>query len=151
MESTEDMGKENMFAELAKVKGKPTPLAVHYDEPLAFDDDGDGELTIDLYQTKNDVVMQSAVAGVDIDDLEISITGESVTIRGKREKTETVSEDNYYYQECFWGSFSRSIVLPTEVDADKSTAELKKGVLTIRMPKISQTKSKKLRVKTTDA
>ncbi len=150
MESTEDTGRENMFAELAKVKGKPTPLAVQYDEPLSFDDEGDGELTIDLYQTKNDVVMQSAVAGVDIDDLEISIMNESITIRGKREKTEVVAEKDYYYQECFWGSFSRSLILPTEVDPDKSTAELKKGVLTIRMPKVLRTKGKKLRVKTTD-
>lgn len=151
MESTEDLTKENMFAELAKVKGKPAPLAVEYDGPLSFDNEGEGELTIDLYQTKDGVVMQSAIAGVSIDDLEISIMSESITIRGKRERTETVSEEDYYYQECFWGSFSRSLVLPTEVDPDTSTAELKKGVLTIRMPKISHAKGKKLRVKTSDA
>lgn len=149
MEPTEN-NKENMFAELAKVKGKPAPIATEYDAPLTFDDEGDGELTIDLFQTKDDVVMQSAIAGVDIDDLEINITSEAVTIRGRREKTETVSEKDYFYQECFWGSFSRSIVLPAEVDADKSSAKLTKGVLTIRMPKVTRAKTKKVKVKASD-
>lgn len=151
MEETFNAGKDNMFVELAKVKSQqPTSLRIDTDESLGYGDDSEGQLTVDVYQTKDELVVQSAVAGVKLDDLEINISNESVTIRGKREKTETVSSKDYYYQECFWGTFSRSIILPTEVDPDKSTAAIKSGVLTIRMPKMVKSKAKKLKVKSVD-
>ena len=87
------------------------------------------------------------MAGVLPDDLEINITTESVTIRGEREREEKVEAKDYLYQECFWGSFSRSIILPQEIDPDRAVATLKNGVLTIRLPKVDRQKAKKIKVK----
>ena len=79
-------------------------------------------------------------------DLEVHISNDSVTIRGTRKKTEEVQDKDYFYQECFWGTFSRTVLLPGEVDPDKSVASLKSGILTVRMPKVAKSKTKKLRV-----
>jgi len=109
--------------------------------------ESDGQLTVDVYQNNDEIIVQSTVAGVAPDDLDINITSESVTVRGKREKGEKIEEKDYFYQECFWGSFSRSIILPQEIDAERSTAAIKNGILTIRMPKIQRQKAKKVKVK----
>ena len=107
----------------------------------------EGQLTVDVYQDKESIVVQSTVAGIDPEDLEINITNESVTVKGRRERLEKIEDKDYFYQECFWGKFSRSIILPEEVDPEKSTAALKNGVLTIKMPKLNRKKAKKLKVK----
>lgn len=109
--------------------------------------EAEGQLTVDVCQTDNEIVIQSTVAGVLPDDLEINITTESVTIRGEREREEKVEAKDYLYQECFWGSFSRSIILPQEIDPDRAVATLKNGVLTIRLPKVDRQKAKKIKVK----
>jgi HSP20 family protein len=140
--------KEDMFIELAKIKGEPKPLKLEVDsDDSEISEDSEGQLTVDVYQDKNDIVVQSTVAGVDPNELEINITNESVTIRGKREKTETIEEKDYFYQECFWGRFSRSIILPQEIDPDKANASIKNGVLTIKLPKLDRKKGKRLKVK----
>jgi len=110
-------------------------------------EENEGQLTVDVYQTPSHIVVESTIAGVEPEDLDVEITNESVTIRGKRERQETVSSDDYFYQECYWGKFSRSIILPQEVDAENASANLKNGVLTIRLPKINRQKTRKLRVK----
>jgi len=94
-----------------------------------------GELKVDVYETDNEIVVRSTVAGVDIKDLDVSLHGDLLTIRGKRRIKEEVDENNFLVRECFWGDFSRSIILPSSVDIAKSEASLKKGVLTIRLPK----------------
>jgi HSP20 family protein len=145
----------DVFAELAKVKSAPVPLKIAVAEeasPAAAEadlaDEGEGQLTVDVYRNGNDtVVVQSTVAGVAPEDLEINITSESVTIRGKRERAEKVEDKDYFYQECFWGKFSRSVILPFEVDPEKSTATVKNGVLTIKLPRLNRQKVKKLKVK----
>ena len=81
-------------------------------EPEGIFEEGEGQLTIDVYQTPEEVVVESTIAGVKPEDLDIAITNEAVTIRGKREKTETIKDEDYFYQECYWGKFSRSIILP---------------------------------------
>ncbi len=111
----------------------------------AFEDDG--QLTIDVYQTPAEIIVESPIAGVAPDALDISITSETVTIKGKREREQHIRTEDYVYQECYWGKFSRSVVLPQEVDADNAEASIKNGVLTIRLPKINRSKSKKLKVK----
>ena len=147
---------DNVFVELAKVKSEPTPIKLDVEPEKKADmkeakpdseDEADGQLTVDVFQDKNDIVVQSTVAGVNPENLEINITNESVTIRGTRERQETIEEKDYFYQECFWGKFSRSIILPQEIDPDNSVAALKNGVLTIRMPKLNRQKAKKLKVK----
>lgn len=106
----------------------------------------EGQLTIDVYQTESEIVIKSTVAGVNPEDIDISITNDMVTIRGKRMRDEEVTTENYYYQELYWGSFSRSVILPVEVDADRAKAKIKNGILTIRLPKIEKVKTKKIRV-----
>ncbi len=134
--------------ELAKVKSEPKPLQIESkEENFEFDEESEGQLTVDVYQDKESIVVQSTVAGIDPEDLEINITNESVTVKGRREKLEKIEDKDYFYQECFWGKFSRSIILPEEVDPEKSTAALKNGVLTIKMPKLNRKKAKKLKVK----
>lgn len=141
---TKKNNNEDIFAELAKVKSEPPPLNLNEG---GLSEESEGQLTVDVYQKEDEIVVQSTVAGVEPDDLEINITDEAVTIRGKREKTEIVEDKNYFYQECFWGKFSRSIILPQEIDSEKASAVLKKGILTIRLPKLDRAKAKKVRVK----
>lgn len=108
--------------------------------------DSEGQLTIDVYQTPTDIVIKSTIAGVNPDDLDITITNDMVTVKGKREKDEVISEGDYYYQECYWGAFSRSVILPVDVEAEKAEASMKNGILTLRLPKVEKVKTKKIRV-----
>ncbi len=107
----------------------------------------EGQLTLDVYQTPSEVVVKSTIAGVKPEDLDITINNDMVTIRGTREKDEEISTKDYYYQELYWGSFSRSVILPVEVDADKAQAVMKNGILTIRLPKAEKEKHLKIKVK----
>lgn len=110
-------------------------------------EEDEGQLTIDVYQTPEEIIVESPIAGVNPEDLDISITNESITVRGKRNKERKVAEEDYFYQECYWGKFSRSVILPQEVDAERAEATIKNGVLTIRLPKLNRQKSRKLKVK----
>lgn len=110
-------------------------------------ENNEGQLTIDVYQTDNDIVIKSTIAGVKPEDLDVSINNDMLTIRGERKNEEQVMEENYYYQECYWGSFSRSVILPIDVVADKIEASMKNGILTVRMPKADNNKSKKIQVR----
>jgi HSP20 family protein len=107
----------------------------------------EGALTIDVYQTDNDIVIVSTIAGVTAKDLDVSITNDMVTVSGERKNPVKVRQENYFYQECYWGPFSRSVILPIDVDAEKSLAELKDGVLTVTLPKSEKVKIKKIPVK----
>jgi HSP20 family protein len=110
-------------------------------------EENDGQLTIDMYQTEAEIVIKSTIAGVKPEDIDVSINNDMITIRGARHMEEEVSEDRYYYQECYWGSFSRSVVLPVDVLADKVEASLKNGILTVRLPKADINKVKKIQVR----
>lgn len=95
----------------------------------------EGELTVDIYDTGDAIVIQSTVAGVKPEDLEVSITSDMVSIRGTRQSADQVSEDRYYYKELFWGTFARTVILPEEIDEHHTEATLKHGLLTISLPK----------------
>lgn len=107
----------------------------------------EGQLTIDVYQTPNEIVIKSTIAGVKPEDLDITITNDMVTVKGSRSRDEEIKDEDYFYQECYWGAFSRSVLLPVEVEADKSTAHIKNGILTLRLPKSEKLKVKKIKVK----
>ncbi len=107
----------------------------------------EGQLAIDVFQTPQEIVIKSTIAGVNPENIDINIDNDMVTIKGERKNINEAKENDYYYQECYWGAFARSIILPEEVDADSSTAELKNGILTIRLPKLSAIKTKKIEVK----
>ena len=110
-------------------------------------DESEGQLTIDVYQTSNEIVIKSTIAGVRPEDIDVSIANDMVTIKGKRQTDEEVKAEDYYYQECYWGSFSRSVILPVEIDAEQALASMKNGILSIKLPKIEKAKTKKLKVK----
>ncbi len=114
------------------------PILAAAKRPSKNKEDHDGQLTVDVFQTDNDIVIQSTIAGVNHSDLDISVTKEMVTIKGKREMPEKIKSSDYYYQELFWGPFSRSIILPEDIDSDKAKASMKNGLLTIRLPKLSK-------------
>lgn len=116
-------------------------------EYVSEEDDVEGALTIDVYQTDNDIVIVSTIAGVTSKDLDVSITNDMVTISGQRKNLSKVRQENYFYQECYWGGFSRSVILPIDVDAEKANAELKDGVLVVTLPKSEKVKSKKIPIR----
>lgn len=107
----------------------------------------DGELPVDMYQTDEEIIVRAIVAGVNPNDLEISITRDMVTVRGVREEYQETNDDSYFHRELFWGSFSRTLLLPEEVAIDESEAQEKHGMLEIRMPKLDKHRSTQLRVK----
>ena len=109
--------------------------------------DQEGQLTIDVYQTDSDIVIKSTIAGVKPEDLDIQINNDMVTIRGERRKEDEVRDEDYYYQECYWGAFSRSIILPVDVEANKAEAIMKNGILSIRLPKAETAKARKIQVR----
>lgn len=116
-------------------------------ETSELPEEAEGQLTIDVYQTDSDVVIKSTIAGVKPEDVDVSITNDMVTIRGTRKKDEEVHTKDYYYQECYWGSFSRSVILPVDVVSEKAEAAIKNGILTVRLPKADKIKTKKIQVK----
>lgn len=108
----------------------------------------EGQLAIDAYQNDDSVVLKAPIAGVKPEELEISITEDAVTIKGERKEEKALTRDNYFCQECYWGSFSRMFSLPIAVDSEKAKASLKNGILTIVIPKLEKSKKKIIKVKT---
>ncbi|MBI2610220.1 Hsp20/alpha crystallin family protein [Candidatus Giovannonibacteria bacterium] len=131
----EEITNEEPQAELARSKG----------EWLTSDEEG--QLTVDVFQTPDEIIIQSTVAGVKPDEMDVSITQDMVTIKGKRQRAHEVTEKDFFYRELYWGTFSRSILLPQEVDADAAIASLKNGLLTVRLPKLDKSRTQKLKVK----
>ncbi|MBI4092944.1 MAG: Hsp20/alpha crystallin family protein [Candidatus Kerfeldbacteria bacterium] len=110
-------------------------------------DNFEGQLAVDVYQTDENVVIQSTLAGVRVEDIDIAVNNDMVTIRGVRRREHEVKSENYFYQECYWGGFSRSIILPFDVKSEKVTAALKNGILTVVLPKADKPSVRNVRVK----
>ena len=151
--------KSRPVEEVAPEATRPVAPVEHYEEkPLHLESpkheplrdeaaDEDGELTVDIYDKGDAIIIQSTVAGVRPEDLDVSITTDTVTIKGKRMRESGTSEDAYYYKELFWGTFSRSVILPEEIDDDTAEANLKNGMLTLRLPKKRHGIAQKIKVK----
>ena len=149
---SEEMG--NYEVELAKAEtsavasrtGRTTSRAAAKAE--AWDDgEPEGQLTVDVYQTPDEIVVESAIAGVKPDDIDVDVTSDSISIRGARRHEKQVKDEDYLYQECYWGRFARSLILPQEVDPENAELTFKNGILTVRLPKVNKKKSKKLKVR----
>lgn len=104
----------------------------------------EGQLSVDVYETDKELVLRSAIAGVKPENLEVFVHNDMLTVRGKR-SVEEEAGSRTLVRECHWGSFSRSVILPTEIDVDGISADLKDGVLTVRLPKVER--SKRIKVK----
>ena len=126
------------------------PLAPEDEQELSApgDDDGtEGQLTIDVYQTASDIVIESPIAGVDADNLDVQVSHDAVVIRGERRRGAEARGQDYLYQECYWGKFSRSVILPQEIDAENAVATFTNGVLRVQLPKMIRRNSRKLKVR----
>lgn len=126
------------------------PATMEASKPKEGEDwlaDYEGQLNIDMYQTKDNVIIKSTIAGVRPEDIDITVANDMVTIKGSRKKEETVSQDDYFYQECYWGNFSRSVIIPVDIDSENIEADLKDGILTVVIPKAAKAKTKKVKVK----
>jgi len=107
----------------------------------------EAELSVDVYQTPTDIIIQTMVAGVKPEDLELSIARDTITIRGAREESRTVDEDNYFSKELYWGKFSRTLSLPTEVEPEEVEATERHGLVTIKIKKVDKEKKNNVKVR----
>jgi HSP20 family protein len=130
------------------VRQASSKVAVRGDDWMETETDAEGELTVDVYQTPEMIVIKSMIAGVRPEDLEVSITRDIVTIRGHREEERVANEDDYLTRELYWGSFSRIVSLPEEIDVDEAEAVEKHGLLILKLPKLDKKRESKLKVKT---
>ena len=80
--------------------------------------DFEGQLNIDMYQTKDNVIIKSTIAGVRPDDIDITVANDMLTVKGSRRKDENIPQDDYFYQECYWGNFSRSVIIPVDIESE---------------------------------
>lgn len=127
----------------APISPRPFPAEKPEEEP----EPEEGQLTVDVYQTNSEIIIQTMTAGVRPDDLNISITPEKVIISGRREAPRGIANDDYFFKELYWGAFSRTIILPQEVVAEEAEAMEKHGLLIIRLPKLDKEKLHRLKVK----
>lgn len=124
-------------------KSKPiSPKSANSEE-----DQTEGQLALDIYQTPTHIVIVAPIAGVRLNDLNVSITEDVLTIKGKRQLEFDIPDEDYFTQECFWGDFARSVVLPTAVDSTQIHASFKDAVLKISIPKTEPIKTKVVRIK----
>lgn len=131
----------NLYTKSPNIKGMDA------DEESASVEDEEGQLTVDVYQTANEIVVQTMVAGVEPQHLSVTITHELIIIRGKREAPRGIDDDKYITRELYWGSFSRTIEFPQEIEPDEAEAVEKNGLLTIKLPIINKQKQTVLKVK----
>lgn len=107
----------------------------------------EGQLTVDVHQTPDEIIIKTMVAGVRPEDLDINITRDMVTIKGRREESVEIEQTDYFHKELYWGSFSRTVMLPEEIEVEEAEAVERHGLLTIKLPKVDKAKQNKLRVK----
>ena len=145
----DDFYDESSGTHTAHFEGKGPERHAHIntkDETWVPEEPG-GELAVDVYQTPDSIVIKALVAGVQPASIDISLTREMLTLSGQRADEKEVEDEHYFQRERYWGSFSRTILLPEEVDVDLAEASEKHGVLMIRLPKINKRKQTKLKVR----
>jgi len=143
---------KNPLKKIAKGVGKifleeePKKTSEEADWMENVEEEVEGQLAIDVYQTAENIVIKAPIAGVKREDLDISITDEVVTIKGERKDEIKEAKRDYFTQECYWGAFSRVYQLPMPIDVEKASAVLRDGILTITLPKIEKLKTKTVKI-----
>lgn len=127
---------------LQKSPVKKTPISAAPEE-----ENVEGQLALDVYQTPNEIVIVAPIAGVKMNDISVTVTEDVLTIKGKRYLEFNIPDEDYLTQECFWGDFSRSIVLPSSADTSKINASMKDAVLKVSIPRTERTKTRLIRIK----
>ncbi len=115
--------------------------------PSVEEESLEGELAVDVYQTPTHIIIKAMIAGVRPEDLDVAITRDMVTIKGKRERHTEGGGSDYFFQELYWGAFARTIVLPQEVEIEGAEATEKHGLLNIKLPKVDKGRQTKLKIK----
>lgn len=128
-------------------KGSERHMHLNARDDAPVQEDTAGELAVDVYQTPDAIVVKALIAGVQPSTIDIALTREMLTITGQRSDEKEVEEEHYYQKELYWGAFSRTILLPEEVDVDMAEASEKHGVLMIRLPKINKKRQTRLKVR----
>jgi HSP20 family protein len=114
--------------------------------PVPFAPWGEGALALDMYETDENVVVKTAIPGVKAEDIDVSITGDTLTIKAETKEEEEVKRENYLRRERRFGSYCRSVTLPGGVEADKAEADYNDGVLTLTFPKAEEVKPKSIKI-----
>ncbi len=146
LQTVADIEEEQVLAEVNDVEDMEVEAPVQASAEEEWMSDYEGTLNIDLYQTRDNVIIKSTIAGVKSENLDITIANDMVTIKGERVKEEKIPAEDYFYQECYWGGFSRSVILPVDIDSEHVEADLKDGILTVILPKAAKAKTKKIKV-----
>ena len=126
---------------------QPQMPVAQFSAPPVEEEVAEGQLPVDVYQTLNDIIIRTFIAGVRPDEMNVSISRDMVVIEGSREERDSITEGDYFARELFWGRFAKTILLPQEVDVDGSTATAKDGLLTLTLPKLDKARQTKLKVK----
>jgi HSP20 family molecular chaperone IbpA len=152
MDDGYDSFDDDILPQQTIINGASRPTATQAFPERSFanvieEDQSEGQLPVDVYQTPNEIVIRAFVAGVRPDELNVSISRDMVVIEGSRDERDSVVDSDYFTRELFWGSFSRTILLPQEVDVDNCTAGAKDGLLSLILPKLDKARQTKLRVK----
>ncbi|MEK7665985.1 MAG: Hsp20/alpha crystallin family protein [Patescibacteria group bacterium] len=108
----------------------------------------EGQLSVDVMENERDVIICAAIAGIKPEEIEIHLSHDMVTIRGKRSHQQEQVSATYHFQECFWGSFSRSVILPSSIRPDEAEAVFKNGILTLTLPKAVSESRVPIRIET---
>lgn len=137
--NSKNVEEERIEVDISQDKKRP----VVYDE----EESGVGELSVDVYETSKEIIIEAMIAGVKPEDLHIATTHNTITISGKREANTHVKPDDYIVQELYWGSFSRTVELPNDIAVDDAEAVEKHGLLIVRLPKIDKERNVKVKVK----
>lgn len=131
----------------AEIKGRKAPPPPPSNDGEITEEEEAGELAVDVVQNPTQIIIKAMIAGVRPEDLDISITRDMVTIKGKRERQADSNTGDFFFQELYWGSFARTIVLPQEVEIEDAEANEKHGLLIIKLPKLDKGRQAKLKVK----
>jgi HSP20 family protein len=118
-----------------------------FTRPFSLGNGGWSSPAIDMYQTNDDIVVKAALPGLKAEEVQINVTGDMLTLKGETKQTEEKKEKTYHIREHRWGSFERSVMLPTAVVADKAKAEFENGILTVTLPKAEEVRPKTITVK----
>lgn len=141
-------GEADTFDDIESGGFGTTPVATRAAHlPVREEEEEAGELAVDVYQTPTHIIIKAMIAGVRPEDLDVSITRDMVTIRGKRERHTEGTAGDFFFQELYWGTFARTVMLPQEVQIEDAEASEKHGLLTIKLPKIDKGRQAKLKVK----
>lgn len=140
------LGDDDLLSSQPQAQPDPSASASVASDEWEEDDAVPGQLAVDVYETKEELVVKARTAGVNKNDLDVSISDNTLSIRGTLSAGGEENVENYFVQECYWGEFSRSIALPVPVKEDEIEAVLKDGVLTVSFKKVKQDTVKKIEI-----